>query len=300
MSIADPCVFETGWTRSVKRGERPCPSSLKDHLLAVHRDHAGFTESCARRCRDDQGRNSYEWLADVVDPAHHRRVLDLACGSGPLLELCWRRFGGAIELTGVDMSADELALARERLPDRAVALYEGMAQDLEVIEEASLDVVLCHWALTLMDPVVPVLEEVRRLLRAGGVFAAIIDGETSLAPGYDAVCEIIFARVQREVPGYGTVDLGDARVRKSSDILSLAREVFPEAQIVIEPSVFRLEATPAILAREAAGFFYASFVLSAEGREGMLKDLEALFAARAEAGQGGYAMPINRLVVRRG
>ena len=75
---------DTRWTQRLRCSERPSELELREHLLAVHRRHAGFTESCARRCRDGSGRNSYEWLAEAIDPNRHQRVLDLACGSGVL------------------------------------------------------------------------------------------------------------------------------------------------------------------------------------------------------------------------
>ncbi len=119
---------DTRWTQRLRCSERPSELELREHLLAVHRRHAGFTESCARRCRDANGRNSYEWLAEAIDPNHHRRVLDLACGSGALTAHCYQRYGGQIALIGVDMSSSELALARQKVPDEAVELHCGMAQ----------------------------------------------------------------------------------------------------------------------------------------------------------------------------
>ena len=72
------------------------------------------------------------------------------------------------------MSADELTLARQRVPDPAVKLHLGLAQHMAFIADRSIDVVLCHWGLTLMDPVEQVLAEVRRVLRPEGILAAIV------------------------------------------------------------------------------------------------------------------------------
>jgi SAM-dependent methyltransferase len=287
----------TSWANAVRLGVQPKPADLREHLMTVHRANAGFTESCAARCRDSKGRNSYEWLADAVDPTCHRMVLDLACGSGPLLELCHARFGAGVALTGVDMSADELAIAEGRLPEGAVTLHRALAQDLPMIPAGSVDAVLCHWALTLMDPVAPVLEEVSRVLAPGGVFAAIIDGEMDSAPGYREVHDLIYGHVRREFPWYGDIDLGDPRVRRSGTLEALAHDAFAGDSVAVEPGVFVLESAPDTLAREAAGFFYASFVLSPPARSAMLSALAGrLSPAGAPA---AFAMPVNRLVVRR-
>ncbi len=289
---------DTRWARRLRRGERPDETDLREHLLAVHQRHTGFTESCAGRCRDANGRNSYEWLAEAIDPSRHRRVLDLACGSGALTALCHQRYAGQVTLIGVDMSSDELLLARQRIPDETVMLHRGLAQEMSFIADASIDVVLCHWALPLMDPLQPVLDEVRRVLRPGGVFAAIVDGDLGAAPGYGELHHLIYGWVQREYPGYGAIDMGDARVRTTAALEELVQAVFDDAQVQIEPAVVSLHAAPDTLAREAAGFFYASFVLSASAHGQMLRELEAFFAAQQSNGQSRFAMPINRLLVR--
>ncbi len=298
-------MLTTAWLESLRRGESPSARDLREHLLAVHRLNAGFTESCALRCRDAAGRTSYDWLADVIDPARHGRVLDVACGSGVLLALCHRRHQQQVALSGVDMSADELALARARLGAAPVTLHRGLAQKMDHLASGTIDAVLCHWALTLMDPVEPVLREIERVLARGGVFAAIIDGPGAAAPGYDALHDIIYGHVQRQYPRYGAVDLGDARVRSASPLADLAREVFASrADVTVEPGVVEMSASAEVLARDAAGFFYASFALDREGHARMLADLTDHFAETAATGASGvlspprFAMPINRLVIR--
>ena len=183
---------DTPWSKRLRRGERPSRAELREHLLEVHRQHPGFTEACAARCRDASGRNSYEWLAEVVDPTKHRTLLDLACGSGALTALCHERFAGRVTLIGVDMSADELALARKRVPDPAVVLHCGMAQEMRFIADHSIDVVICHWALTLIDPIYPLMTEIRRVLRPNCMLAEIDDGEFYTASGYDELHPLIY------------------------------------------------------------------------------------------------------------
>ena len=84
-------------------------------------------------------------------------VLDLACGSGPLLKILSDR-NKNLNLKGVDMCPEELALAKTRLTNSGINLIESKAQNLTTIDDNSIDIVLCHWALTLMDPIAPVLD----------------------------------------------------------------------------------------------------------------------------------------------
>lgn len=295
----DATAVQSSWTRSLRAGGRPDPEMLREHLRAVHEAHPGFTEACAGRCRDSRGRNSYEWLAEAVS-AGGGRVLDVACGSGVLLQECRRRFGPDLDLVGLDMSGSELGLARARLGEDGgggARLIEGMAQDMRAVETGSVGTVLCHWALTLMDPVEPVLAEIRRVLRPGGTFAAVVDGDPAAAPGYAEIDALIYGRVRRELPRYGTVELGDPRVRGTRTLVELARGAFPGAEVDVEAGLMTARGTAAALADEVAGFFYAAFVLGPGSRRAMLAELAELLGRRG-GGPQAFTMPINRLLVR--
>jgi len=65
--------------------------------------------------------------------------------------------------------------------------------------------------------------------------------------------------------------------------------------VSIDAGVFTLAGPPEALAREGAGFFYASFVLPPKAYAAMLDDLAALL--ERGGGPGVFHMPVNRLVV---
>ena len=211
---SDEMGMSSSWTDSLARNQHPNNTALLSHLKKVHQKHPGFTEKCASTCRDNAGRNSYEWLAEVVPNIDNTRVLDLACGSGLLLKILNDR-NAKFQLTGVDMSSDELKLAKDRLSESKVELIKSKAQDLEFIGSNSIDVVVCHWALTLMDPILPVLNEIRRILSSEGIFGALVDGPMGAAPGYKDIHDLIYDYVQAEIPSYGKNRIrGSAHPRK--------------------------------------------------------------------------------------
>jgi ubiquinone/menaquinone biosynthesis C-methylase UbiE len=290
--------IKSAWTQQIESGQKPSSSALRDHLDAVHDNNAGFTEVFAWNCRDVNGKNSYELLADIVDQKYHSHVLDLGCGSGVLLDLCNQRFGAELVLSGVDMNGSELKLARKRLAHTDTKLYQGAAQNLDYLANSSFDVIFCHWALTLMDPVVEVLATTKRLLKERGIFAAIIDGDPKTAPGYLEVHDIIYKHVQSKYPDYGVFELGDPRVRTAEGLQKLTAETFEDFDINITPITLSFNAVPSVLAREAAGFFYASFVLSPTDFDQMLTDLEKYFITKKQDGISCFTMPVNLLVVR--
>jgi len=97
------------------------------------------------------------------------RCLDLGCGTGvfvPLLaELGWT-------VVGVDLSADQLGVARERVADVAEALVEADAAALP-FEDGSLDAVAAVLVHTDIDGYDLALREVARVLRPGGRFVHV-------------------------------------------------------------------------------------------------------------------------------
>ena len=288
------------WTDSLAHNLHPDSNALIDHLKIVHQEHTGFTEMCASSCRDENGRNSYEWLAEFVPNSERLSVLDLACGSGPLLKILYDR-NKNLNLKGIDMCPEELALAKTRLVNSGTSLFESKAQNLSVIYDNSIDIVLCHWALTLMDPIAPVLDEVKRVLTSEGRFAALVDGPMNAAPGYKEVHDLIYSYVQEEIPSYGKIDLGDPRVRESESLNSLIHKAFPKSNITIETNVVSIEGPATQIAKIAAGFFYAAFVLKPEKKKLMITSLSKLLAIFKESTdaerQGRFSMPISRLLV---
>ena len=289
------------WTDNLARNLCPDSNALVDHLRTIHQEHAGFTEICASSCRDDVGRNSYEWLAELIPDNKSLRVLDLACGSGPLLKILFDR-NKNLNLKGIDMCPEELELAKTRLINSEVDLIESKAQNLTAINDNSIDIVLCHWALTLMDPVAPVLDEVRRVLTYRGRFAALVDGPKDVAPGYTEVHNLIYSHVQKEIPSYGKIDLGDPRVRGSESLSNLVKKAFPESNVTIDTNVVSLEGPIIQVAEIAVGFFYAAFVLKPETRKLIITKLSKILTISKESTdserQGRFSMPISRLLVR--
>ncbi len=110
-------------------------------------------------------------LADVIATYAGGRpkvVLDLGCGTG--LSTRWAA-GWASEVVGVEPSADMRARAAAATSDANVRYIEGWS-NATGLQDGCADVVLAVQALHWMEPTGTFLE-VARLLRPGGVFAAL-------------------------------------------------------------------------------------------------------------------------------
>ncbi|QAT88329.1 type 11 methyltransferase [Corallococcus coralloides] len=205
------------------------PSPSESYLLDFHARLAGVTSrwfaSAPVEVAGGTEPSSYALLEAVV--THDGRplaVLDLACGDGHLLELLARRQQSGLSLIGLDMSEHELAAARSRLKG-AATLIQGRAQSLP-FENASVDVVLSHLALMLMDEVETVLAELRRVLKPGGRVSIVVGGD--LVPGNALE---VFAGLMRSAAAVPPTRLGDPKVRSSDGLRELFAEGFVDVSV---------------------------------------------------------------------
>ncbi|GAA5512163.1 ubiquinone biosynthesis O-methyltransferase, mitochondrial [Deinococcus carri] len=108
-------------------------------------------------------------LLHLAGELEHRQLCDLACGEGHLARLLAAR--GA-QVTGVDRSAELLALARqeEAQSPRGITYVADDAQTLEHLPEAAFDGVVCHLALMDIPDLAATVQAVRRVLRPRGWF----------------------------------------------------------------------------------------------------------------------------------
>lgn len=98
------------------------------------------------------------------------RVLEVAVGSGHNLPY----YPDGVELTGVDLSPEMLARARERATGSGirVTLTEGDAQDLR-FADATFDTVVCALAFCVIPDQRRALEQMLRVLRPGGLLLLV-------------------------------------------------------------------------------------------------------------------------------
>ncbi|RKH60078.1 class I SAM-dependent methyltransferase [Corallococcus aberystwythensis] len=205
------------------------PSPSESYLLDFHARLAGVTSrwfaSAPVEVEGATARSSYALLEAVVPhDARPLTVLDLACGDGHLLELLARRGQPGLSLVGLDMSAHELAVARTRLAG-AATLIQGRAQSLP-LGDASVDVVLSHLALMLMDDVETVLAELRRVLKPGGRVSIVVGGD--LVPGNALE---VFSGLMKSAAEVPPMRLGDPRVRSVDGLRALFAEGFVDVTV---------------------------------------------------------------------
>jgi SAM-dependent methyltransferase len=170
----------------------------KTYIADFHRERAGVTEAVLSRALAGD-HSPYRWLARAVS-ADANIVLDVASGSGPMSrELA--QPGRMV--VGVDLSEQELGLAADRGPGPWV---RGDALALP-FADGSVAAVTSSMGLVVVTPLDTVLSEIARVLRPGGVLAAIAPALRPLGPHDIRVLTRINTRLRTKPQFPGPVEI---------------------------------------------------------------------------------------------
>jgi SAM-dependent methyltransferase len=182
-----------------------------DFLRRWHaRFPGGTTRQFAPATIQGLGGSSYELLVDDLESLPSlTSLLDVACGDGYLLQRIAEHFP-AIQITGIDASREELALARGRSMAAQFGLLEARA-DAMPFENAAFDAATCHMALMLFDDARAAVHEIARVVRPGGMFAAVLGP----APGASEAVQRFGGKLNdiERAQGLAPLDIGDPAVQ---------------------------------------------------------------------------------------
>lgn len=131
-----------------------------------------------------------QWAAHVAGAATLAlgdRVLDVGCGTGVLARAAADRVGADGRVTGLDLNAGMLAVARRLRPQ--VDWREGDATNLPFASN-SFDAVVSQYALMYFPDRAAALKEMVRVLRPGGRLAIAVWGPFERATSYVTLTEI--------------------------------------------------------------------------------------------------------------
>ena len=168
------------------------------YLTDFHRDRAGIVESVLSRAVGGD-HTPYRWLARAVGGTA-RTVLDVACGSGPMSRELAEPNRTVI---GLDISAAELELAVERGPGPWIRA-DGLRLPFR---DGSVDAVTSSLGLVVITPLEDLMAEITRVLRPGGVLAAIAPALRPLSPTDLRILARINTRLRAKPQFPGPVEL---------------------------------------------------------------------------------------------
>jgi ubiquinone/menaquinone biosynthesis C-methylase UbiE len=163
-------------------------------------------------------------LFEVIGQVAGLRVLDLACGNGYISRRLARQ--GA-QVIGIDASASviERARERERREPLGISYQVADASRLDLLDDASFDLVVSNMALMDIADAAGALREVGRLLRVSGRFAASFHHPCFEIPNASAwlIEQLDFTRsVWRKVGRYRELATGSCSWRGPDGMLHTA------------------------------------------------------------------------------
>lgn len=151
---------------SAMRPPRTTSSEWRHYVSAFHEQRPGITEDVLA-ASSWKAQNPYDWLLELI-PAD-ASVLDIACGSAPMLRAGWTG-----RWVGVERSSRELDRARANGADPDQLLIADARQ--LPFDAHTFPVIVCSMGLMLLQPLDDCLAEMARVLAAGGSIVALIPG----------------------------------------------------------------------------------------------------------------------------
>ncbi|HEU5356557.1 MAG TPA: class I SAM-dependent methyltransferase [Actinocrinis sp.] len=230
----------------------------EQYLRAYHDQRPGRQADGVQHARLPDGRTSHEAIADTIAGAE--RVLDLGCADGALLALLAAR--GVRTLGGIDLSEQEIALARRRPALANADLRCGRAQELPW-EADSFDAVTAHMSLMLMDDVEQVIAATARVLRPGGQLAVTVGGGPVPGGGAELFLQVARDHLRAAPRDRRPPRFGDPRTRDRAGLTELL-EASGFELVGWEPIVVERVCTAEELWEEFHGSFYGMEMLDSE------------------------------------
>jgi SAM-dependent methyltransferase len=214
------------FSQKIFNNETPTQEDWIEHLIEAHDLAPSMTPNAFAAYKSKDGRNSYEILSGEIKSFQDLRILDLGCGDGFLTNEVLPKLSATCQVIGIDMSETELGVARGQQQDPRVSFVLGRAQGLP-LTNAWADYILCHMVFMLMVPLDPVVAEIRRVLKPGAVFAAVIGNTKNAVPTiWNDILNSVYGPIFQRYPKIKEAVMGDARVNSAEGLQALFGDGF--------------------------------------------------------------------------
>jgi SAM-dependent methyltransferase len=152
------------------------------------------------------------WATDLIAlaaPQSDERILDVACGTGAVAREAVRVIGAHGRVTGLDLNAGMLNIARAYDAQGTVQWQEGSAQAMPFPDEA-FTLVLCQQGMQYFPDRGAALREMYRVLAPGGRMILNVWRAIERAPGFFVLSQALGRHISPEAGVLPPFALGDA------------------------------------------------------------------------------------------
>ncbi|GAB3538013.1 class I SAM-dependent methyltransferase [Pontibacter brevis] len=109
----------------------------------------------------------------LIPEVNGRTILDAACGPGKYAEILISQ--GAAGVTGFDISPKMIALAKARNKASGTFFVHDLTKPLEMLDDASFDIVLCALAMHYVEDWTLTIREFCRVLKPEGLLVLSVE-----------------------------------------------------------------------------------------------------------------------------
>lgn len=248
------------------------------------------------KCPTTLGESSYALLAqvsrtrDLKVTSEKPTIVDLGCGGGVLLHILRDMHGSDARLIGVDLVHEQIERAQSLLADPSIELLCEPAQQLPIKSE-TVDFLLVHMGLAVMQPLELVLKEIDRVLRPGGLFAVVIERDPE-TPSIDSQCSSALLKIaKKERPDLIKSAAADSRIftpEALTQVIASTTKMAPYCEH--RPFDLLLNATAEQYIDFARGDYLWPYV-SPHGQEELCRQIRGIFSQAGH--EGARNVPIT-------
>lgn len=185
-----------------------------------------------------------------------QRILDVACGTGIVARLAAAAVGKDARIVGVDLNAGMLEIARTQASGSGAAIEwrEGDAVSLPCADDA-FDMVLCQQGLQFFTDKAAALNEMRRVLVAGGLAGLCVWRSIEHSPCHVAISQALARHAGAAVAQQFQAPFGFGEAGPLRAVLADAgfREVEVRVAVVMRRLRSPAESVPGLLASTPVG-----------------------------------------------
>ncbi len=288
------------FAEKIMTGTLPTDDDWTEHIIEAHKTAPSMTPHAFAAYRTKSNLSSYEILAKQLDVLNKpdAKVLDLACGDGYLAQFILPKLNDHGSYIGIDMSDAELAIAKKNYSDKRVSFAQAKAQSLP-LQDKSTDAIVCHLAFMLMLPLEPVVTELSRILKGGGLLSAVI-GNPKGAKGFFAeIQKLTFQFLDARYPKIKEAKSGDIRAYSEGGLKSLfTYELeFDPKTLTIEDFELVIETDPTGVWRIMKDMYFIG-ILPVSEKQALKKEMESFAATNLNAqGKAVFEFPMTMFTV---
>ena len=189
------------------------------------------------------------------------------------------------------MSEGELAIARASTADARVRFVNAKAQNLP-LDSQSVDAIFCHMAFMLMRPLDPVVQEICRVLKPRGIFAAVIGNRGARQDFWTDLIDEVVRCIQQFYPQFKPVRNGNPRVFSESGLRSLFHE---NDKLEIFDFELRIPTTPTEIWNQLKDMYFIG-MLPSEKKTQLKTALENFVTSHPYPGNhNDFAFPMRKI-----